>query len=246
MVRRFPTYPRYPNKFNRSIADDQSAIPSQHHEVPPPFDPSMHPEMIPTPPPQEPILSIVRHSFDSRPPNAVDFFWEDAFLAGVSLTDGFDVPAGYICIIRKITLSFYPVVGNEALGPSPSLDIYGNDTSQLFMTILVDGAGTTNWTPNTQGLGGVPILNAGAADTEFECFILVDQQQNFTIQIPDATDSLGTNVYVHYYGNMLLASGRSLNAEVGNKDPSLVTTMTEATGPNYMTEGGGPGSPAAR
>lgn len=226
-VRRFPTSTTYPNRFNRSIGDDQSAIPSQHSPVPPPFDPSIHPDMIPTPPPQEPVLSIVRHTFDSRPPNAVDFFWEELFLAGVS-SGQYIVPQGYVVIIRKIAVSVFLRDTNDGLH-NQAITVYGesagaNAGGTEHMQIMVDGVPTSFWTLDTQGQGGVLFLEGIAQELEFDCFVLINQGETFALRITNVTDDPTANVHVHYYGNQLLATGRNLNSEVGNYDPSLVST----------------------
>lgn len=226
---RFPMTPFYPSGFNqRMLADNQSPVPSQNVPVPPPFKLAMQPD-LPSVPPDVVDLSIVRATYDSRPPRAYDFFWEDEFLAGNSQTDGYTVADGWILILRQIQIATFLTTTNDNLHNANFLvDQYGFLNEDLATAprfqLIVDGIPTPFFTP-TQGIGGVPLFDLWGADTTIPCFTLVGQGSNVTIKIPGVTDDDTCNVLVHYFGNLLFATGRNILNEVGNPDPEPIRTL---------------------
>ena len=225
MVRRFRRLTAYPSGYSSKLADDQSAVPSQYSPVEPAFDPSHQPDMIPTPIVGTPDVSIVRHVYDSRPPFTYDFFREDMWLAGVPLngplTDGFTVPDGYNSILRKISISVFPNSASlPLLTPFGDWDaIDGPVPPQL--QLLIDGVQTTTFT-----IGLVQLFDLVFTDVEFDCFIPIKGGSQFNLVVVGFTDdsvqSHAFNTYVHYYGNTLLSTGRSVFNEVGNQYPQPV------------------------
>lgn len=230
MVRKFPTTPYYPSAFDsRKLSANQSAVPSQYSPVPPPFDPSAHPD-IHSVPPEVIEIGIVRASFDSRLPRSFDFFWEDKFNAGISQSNGYTVPPGYMIILRKLIVTAYPIQTNDNLH-TWGVDQYGFDgvdniADAPALRLLVDGSNSTTF-PLTLGFRGIPLYDLFSSDIEIPLFTLIAQNQQFTIQIPDVTDDVTTSVLVHYYGNYIYATGRNLVNEVGNPDPLLVERIED-------------------
>lgn len=229
-MRRFPaTTPYYPSGFNaEALANNQSPVPSQRSPVPPAFDPSKQPDMMPSAPLYVPAISIVRNSFDSRPVNSYDWYWEDQFRQGPpSVTSGYNVPNGYILILRELIISAYPAQTADLLN-DPVMDPFGNQIpgNQVNLFININGAGAPSWT-QTDPVNMVPVslFDLFIADLQIETFVLVGSANNLTIEIPGFTSGLGGtrwNINVKYYGNMLLATGRTLVGEVGNIDPLLI------------------------
>lgn len=228
MVRRFRTTSQYPNTYSDSWGNVQSGVPSQNSPVPPPYDPSRQPDLIPTPPFIGNDFSDVRHVFDSRPPMAYDWFFTDKIIQSIYENGGYTVPDGFILILRRVSVHAYQLVG-EAL--QPTLTQFGDtDFVTLGWTpelrITVNNNPVTTWTVNNSGnFGGVPLYDLFGAGTDIDTFVLVDGGQTVNVEIPPITDpaqpliSDSFAVTVQYYGNMLLSKGRTLPNEVGNDTP---------------------------
>ncbi len=236
---RFIKRRRYPKQFPRQpLADNQSPVPSQYSPVPLPFVgggigvggipnvPGIGTaiDLVPTGPPDYTEYSIVRNVFDSRPPGAFDWFWEDAWLAGVNQRGGYTVPNSYVLFVRSIVLAAYPVLTGDNLHNN-FIDAYGNDTSGPFdFFVTINGASAATFTPTTNQ-GPVRLFDLFSSDVEIPCFILLDAGQNLTVSIPGVTSlatSVTTSLTVQYYGNLLQKTNRNLIEEVGNFDPDLV------------------------
>lgn len=229
-IPRFRRSPFYPIGFDpRKLNADQSPVPSQYSPTPWPFDPSKHPDLKSAPPN---ILELcqVRATFDSRLPRSFDFWWNDLFLQGVSQSNGYQCPPGYVIIIRKMIINIFPAeLADEATPHDYTLDKYGHSVDILDnipkLQIIVDGANSPFFTftgnyPAT--VGGIPLYDFYTTEFVIPCFILINQNQNFSIQIPLITDNDTVNVTVEYYGNYIYATGRNLPNEIGNPDPAIV------------------------
>lgn len=209
-------------------AAEQSSVPSQYMPVPPPFDPSQQPDLRRGPPPNVVDWGIVRATFDSRPPRAYDFYWQDAFYAGVSQTNGYTVPIGWILIVRSILVSAFPAPTGDDLHNFP-IDQWGFNNNgavgnNASFQILIDGSPTPNFTI-TGGLPGIPIFDITSGDVEIPCFVLVGSGSNLNVFVDlrnISGDNTQYNINVHYYGNLLFATGRAIENEVGNADPAPV------------------------
>jgi hypothetical protein len=227
-IPRFRKFGQYPSGYPTKLADQQSAVPSQYSEVPPAFDPSMHPDMIPTDPIGVVDQSIVRHVFDSRPPFAYDFFFEDTFQGGVDLLGGYTVPVGWNLFLRRIILSIYPVTGEVA---TRTITIFGDLDVLAFaapiLQILNNGAPASDWT-----VGQVVLFDVTGADIEIETFVKIKGGNNLNISLSGITSPPNPtlNVYVQYYGNMLLSTGRNIVNEVGNQYPQPVIDVDASKG----------------
>lgn len=228
-MRRFPTSRVYPSGYNaEALANNQSPIPSQYTPVPPAFDPSHQPDMKPSAPLYTPSISIVRNTFDSRPVNSYDWYWEDQFNQGSpSFNGGYNVPNGYILILRELIISVYPAQTGDQINAGV-MDPFGNQIpgNQANLFININGAGAPSFT-QTDPVNMVPValFDIHMSDLQLEMFVLVGSANNLNIDIPGITSlatSIRFNVNVKYYGNMLLATGRTLVGEVGNIDPLLI------------------------
>lgn len=221
MVRRFRTTNAYPANYPKSLADNQSAVPSQHQHVPDAFDPSRQPDMQPTPIISTLDIAIVRASYDSRPPFAYDFFFENQWINGIQGINPYSVPVGYVLMLRKLDISVYPWTAGDLIG-IPTMSPFGDLDALAFdpvLQILIDGAPAPTWT-----VGQVPLFDIFNSDLELDVFIPILGGSSFDIALtgvtsPDGVATRRFNTYVHFYGNMLLATGRNLVNEVGNKEP---------------------------
>lgn len=221
MVRRFRPTNFYPSGIPEGLPDNQSSVPSQHSPVSIPFDPSRQPDMQPTKIDSVPDVSIVRAVFDSRPPYAYDFFFENTWQDGVQILNPYTVPVGYVLILRKVEISVYSVLEGDLLNSgfmSPFGDI-SNAGLAPTLQILIDNLPAPTWT-----VGAVTLFDIFTSDVEIETFIPILGGSTIDIKMPGVTGIGSTtfNVYAHFYGNMLLATGRNLVNEVGNANPQPV------------------------
>jgi len=232
MVRRFRYLTEYPDKFNPAkTGENQSAVPSQHSPVALPFDPSRNPDMQFRLSQTDPDVSIVRASFDSRPPYAYDFFFEDFFIAGIPFngvgTAGYNVPVGFNLILREIVLSLYPATGAaQIISPFGDYDVADGPVPPVLQ-ILINGVQAPTFT-----VGVVKLYDLFFSDVQVPCFIPVPGGSTVKVNLPGyATDdgvAHGFNTYVHYYGNVLVDTGRNLVNEVGNAKPLPVVDASNA------------------
>jgi hypothetical protein len=185
--------------------------------------------------------SFTRAVFDSRPPNAYDWYFNDKW-ANVpegsgfelpypaSILGGFTVPAGYIAIIRELEFSIFEtpdlIDGQLSVPVEVTGDNTFNTTAEVVMLrMLVDGVPTPYWTPSIPGVRGVPIWEAFFAEVRIPMFIPVDTGQTVTAQIAVPSiwdDGVLFNIYAAYHGNLLPETGRILTAEYGNDRPAPV------------------------
>jgi hypothetical protein len=230
MVRRFRYLTRYPDKYPASLPADQSSVPSQRSPVPPAFDPSMNPDMQFEAREGVPDIAIVRATFDSRPPYAYDFFWEDFWFLSIPFNsptpNGYTVPLGYNLILREITISIYLDGGQPLISAFGDWAVGGDGVPPPPLQILIDGIQTPNFTA-----GQVLLYDAFFSDVQVPTFILVPGGSTVVVNLPGITDlSLGVggfNTYVHYSGNILVDTGRNLVNEVGNKYPLPVVDTSK-------------------
>ena len=172
-------------------------------------------------------MSDVRHVFDSRPLMAYDFYWEDFFEDGIRATPAFTVPDGNVFVLRQLAIEMYPNQSSGGAGfdisPFGDMGTPGAGVTTPKLRILVDDVPTNIWTQyGPSGLNGVPLYNAFAGSLVIPTFVIVGPGSTFTIFIPNFIDPAGgtnCNTYVHYYGNMLLASGRDIVQEAANAKP---------------------------
>lgn len=216
-----------------------------------PYKTRLAPDMVAGEPSQnEPLgvqipreIASVQHIFDSRPVQGYDIFFTDKFFDNGIIfrpeLGGYRVPDGFNLFLRKITVSGWPNTGDvdnavlTLLGPTT---VTVHDVVQMSM--LVDGAATPLWTsvhdmanqPPIGPLNGVPLPDFGFCDTEFDCFIIVPGGSIVTAAFinPGAVAGMTPwKVIVHYYGNLLLDTGRTLSNEAGNDRPIPVTIAGE-------------------
>jgi hypothetical protein len=209
-------------RFGRAWDFKQSDIPSQYMKVPPPFDPIKQPDQTRRPPPNVVDWGIVRSVFDVRPPRAFDFFFQLFFSAGTDLTGGFPIPAGYVLFLRSMQITVYPLQTGDNLHPTITVDQYGFSDNTANLIILLDKTPVSTWTP---GLSGTSINDIFNGSIDFDTFILGGSGQTLNISIPGVTSLASAaemTCVVHLYGNLVFATGRSLENEPGNADPEPV------------------------
>lgn len=229
MVRRFRYLTRYPDKYPASLPADQSAVPSQRVRVPPAFDPSMNPDMQFEAREGVPDIAIVRATFDSRPPYAYDFFWEDFWFNSLPFNtptpNGYTVPLGYNLILRELVISVYPQ-GQALINQFGDWAVGGDGVPPIPLQILIDGIQTPNFTA-----GRVFLYDIFFSDIQVPTFILVPGGSTVVVNLPGVTDLTlgvgGFDTYVHYSGNILVDTGRNIVNEVGNKFPLPVVDTSK-------------------
>lgn len=234
MVRRFRYLTKYPGTYDpKKWGADQSSMPSQHSPVPKAFDPSRNPDMQFQTPQGVPDQSIVRASFDSRPPYAYDFFFEEFWMLGVPLggagSSGYVVPLGFNLILREVVIAIYQ--GNTAAQAS-ILSPFGDWAAidgviPPNLNILIDGVQTPSFT-----VGQVPLWDSFVSDVQVPCFIPIGGGSKLQVILPGYAMNSGVgsnfNTYVHYFGNTLVDSGRNLVNEVGNARPLPVVDVSKS------------------
>lgn len=259
-MRRFPIHTRFPDTYNPG---KQSDVPGHDIPTPPPYDPSLQPDLKKLPPPLELDLSVVRYVMDSRPTFAWDFFWQESQQAsesnlppinpGGTNQPGYNVPQGYNLLLRKVVVSlgWTAGIGTSAADIGPILFTGDADYNFLLaapsLQLLVNGAAATGWTPATaswSGLpynvaGGIPLPTLWLDDYECPCFVPIEgganvrARLNFPAHIETANNYIAT---FSYYGTMLFSTGRVLARETGNADPDPVQNFGTALG-NYRVGG---------
>lgn len=231
MVRRFRPYKHYPAGFDASkLAANQSSVPSQHMPVGPAFDPSQQPDMQPTRITSRPDNSDVRFIFDSRPPYAYDFFFENKWRDGIQVLNPYTVPLGWVLLLKYIAINIYPF-GPPDLLTAPTITPFGDNDDTQFpdvrLEILVDGSPTPYFT-----VGNVRLFDAFQSELEIPVFVPIQGGSSFDINITNVISSDGIavtllNTYVHFSGTMLLSTGRNLVNETGNEYPLPVKAVGE-------------------
>lgn len=230
MVRRFRYLSKYPDRYDpKRLGADQSSVPSQHSPVPRAFDPSRNPDMQFQAQEGVPDVSIVRATYDSRPPYAYDFFWEDFWNASVPFNapapNGYTVPLGYNLVLRKLNILVVPQ-GQAVISTFGDWLVGGDGIPPPALQILVNGVQTPNFT-----VGKVNLYDIFFAEIEVPVFVLVPGGSTVVVNLPGITDLTlgvgGFNVYVHYSGNVLLDTGRNLVFEIGNKTPLPVVDVSK-------------------
>jgi hypothetical protein len=237
-MRRFPTSSVYPSGYDEAkMAGEQSSVPSQQSPTPAAFDPSHQPDMTSLPPTSFPSLSIVRASFDSRPVNAYDWYWQDKYAQGVSIKGpglgflgGYTVPDGYTLILRHLSISVFPNGGEVFV--APLMTPYGDTDEGAFVSLFINinGAGAPSWTQTDPiNQSNVSLFDLFTGEVEIPTFVLIGSGNYLNIAIPTIISADGValtkfNTTIRYYGNMILSTGRALVGEVGNTDPLLIRT----------------------
>lgn len=234
MVRRFRTTRQYPSSYPSSLPGNQSAVPSQSMDVPDAFDPSHNVDMIPTAPSGVPDMSIVRAVFDSRPPMGTDFFFEDKLLTGIARIGGYNVPPGFVLVLRQVCVKIFPhvaidLVSAVELSPFGSVDYSAaSNAIQSDLSILIDGV------PAAQFANGNPVrlFDYIFADIEIPCWILADGGTTVKVFMTNVSSADGVtpteyDAYIQYSGNLLMSTGRNLISEPGNGLPLPVRDVSK-------------------
>jgi hypothetical protein len=248
MVRRFRNIQRYPGTIPQNMSAAQSPVPSQNVETPLPYDPKLIPDMHRVPPQGEQYQgSDVRAVYDSRFPNTIDWYWTDWWRSGLNQFNGFNCPLGYTMVVRKLQIELFQSANNPTLLPATPLtlvtpwggpDIDSGLDAMPTLVALIDGASSPTWTPFNSAVpfqppltGGVPIPDLLVHSIELDSFIIVSEGQNFQIGVLPFTlfdNSLfpagvtGVDIIAHYYGNLILSTGRQALEEIGNGTPAPV------------------------
>lgn len=248
MVRRFRRITQYPGVIPPKQAENQSPIPSQNAPEPLPYDPKLLPDMHRVPPAAEPFQGCdVRAVYDSRFQNSFDIYWTDWWRNGFNLFNGFTVPAGYVMVVRKLEITLQQSASNPTFLPATPLTLIdpwgGPDIDSALnamptLVALIDGASAPTFTPFNASVpsvppltGGVPVPDLYVKSLTIDCFILVNELQNFQIGVLPFTlfdNSLfpagvtGMDVIAHYTGNLILSTGRNVTEEIGNGTPEPV------------------------
>ena len=250
MVRRFPYLGNYPDRYSPQRPGELTDLPSQQNPVPPPFDPSQHPDTIKQPPPLQLDLSIVRYVMDSRPPFAWDFYWQEFNLdtggnvpivgGQIQQTVGYNVPDGYTLLLRSVGVEFDTIETQNATFLAGPLNDFGTVNPGLWplmsLQCLVNNSAAQGWPPqsttanNQTVAGGIPLPDIYTDDIEVPCFIVVPGGSNVRAQIkpsfagfdPSTNNAL---ICFSYHGTMLFSTGRETYREVGNADPLLTRNL---------------------
>jgi len=221
-------------------------VPSQQEPTRPPFDPSLQPDMTQEflrPSAQIKSGADVRAIFDSRPHMGFDWYFEEYFQFGLSLTDPFPVPDGWTLVLRAIGIDMYPNSNSTGVG---AISPFGHqETPQIDdftppLQILVNGQPSPLWTPYGvledpaipgQPLRGVPIFNFTIGNLVIPVFVVIAGGQTVTVRaqnyinVPAADSPVDTAVA--YYGNMLQSKGGTdALSEVVNTEPLAVAFGT--------------------
>jgi hypothetical protein len=214
-----------------------SDIPSQKPVDVPAFDPQGHPDVWQGKQHSNITnISHVQHVFDSRPINTYDWFFADVFQQSItaSALGGYTVPEGFNLFLRKISLALRASPPGVAGGVNNAvLNGWGGTTRDPIdapqINILVNRVPTPLWTQlqgivNDTGLAGIPIPELFFSDVEFDCFVIVPENQLLSLGWTISTlNGINWDLYVEYYGNMVQSRGRNTPLEAGSPDPVPVT-----------------------
>jgi hypothetical protein len=192
-------------------------------DVPLPYDPVYQPDVtqaqrvrgattiIGVPPSDSRIVGV----YDARPINSEDFlvsqyFVEGSYSSPQSIT--FTVPDGLVAIMRWFTLRAYSSV----------VDIYGDSTTTFNgagngLTLSVDGVAGKSY-DLSDPFGGDPMVD------RFPCYLLANagSVMRLTLTFTAVTGSL----YMAFYGQLLISSGRPLTHEPGVSLPEPVYVVS--------------------
>lgn len=165
-----------------------------------------------------PYSGEVISTFDSRPINSLDFN-HTAFVqwnitgnppTALSLSDTYNVPGGYIGVLRGYRYEMVPMV--PITHDQLLLDIFVNGVSQLGYHSLIHGQLVTDFIP---------------------CFVLADDgaEITFTWRAPTGIASLMANtrhLSIEFYGNLLQTTGAPLALEIANKEVGLPVKVQQS------------------
>lgn len=156
----------------------------------------------------EPLIDYnVRSIYDSRPVNGYDFNVIEtadinSSMSNPSIYLTFEVPSGYIGVLRKIEFwtNGLPNVSRQSVTLSP----VANSQIQRF---------------NTAAVG-----NATGQGAPVECFVIADERQQLGARIDWGASPASISLYVQLYGNFLLKTGRAAPFEIANQAGGVSAT----------------------
>lgn len=165
-----------------------------------------------------PYSGEVISTFDSRPINSLDFNYTDyvqwnitgAPPTALSLTSTYNIPGGYIGVLRGYRFEMDPLV---TITPADLLlDIFVKDVAQLGYQSLMHGQLVSTFIP---------------------CFILADDgnEIKFKLRAPTGIASGVADtrfLQIEFYGNLIQTTGAPLALEIANKEVGL-PVKTEQT-----------------
>lgn len=137
----------------------------------------------------------VRSTYDSRPVQAFDFNITVENTLEVQPLAQFAVPAGYVCVLRRIHHSFNPVP-----------IIFGR--SDVKVSLLVNGNAVLYNKNVPMGVESDDIL---------ECFVIADEFQMVQAQWAIAAAAMiASTLSTHFYGQFILKTGIPKEFEIAN------------------------------
>lgn len=150
---------------------------------------------------EPPIDFTVRSVFDSRPIQGYDFNVTSSTIVSGSIPFttlvSFIVPTGLVCVLRQLHHFFTvpPVIASRA---------------DVLLSLQVNGADVPN---NTSIPVGV------ASDDIVKCFVIADENTQVTAKFVTNVDVLveAVSIFVQFYGNFLLKTGRPSIMEIANQ-----------------------------
>lgn len=140
----------------------------------------------------------VRAVYDSRPVQGFDFniTASDAVGERTTFVLGFEVPSGYVCVLRRL---------HHSSTPTPV--IVGR--SDIQVTLLVNNA-------SVRYNQSIPV--GVESDDIVECFVIADEFSQVQAQFDLTADVAAINftMYAQFYGQFLLKTGIPYQFEVAN------------------------------
>ncbi len=216
----------YPNKYNADLLlSHQSAVPSQQTPMGIAYSPDQAIGVYPAPetvPGTAPGDSYTVYTWDSRPPQGSDFSEVFSSNDGPFQAD-YTVPDGFVAILRHISGNIYIGTGAAAV-----VNPDGSPASFNGLSIVVDGNAVPNW-----GNGGVTDISEAATGTyDFDTWVVAQGGSTISVLFARAGVAATVGWTVNMYGQLLLASGRSLTLEYGNEYPVPVTMASASPDTN--------------
>lgn len=138
----------------------------------------------------------VRSIYDSRPVQGFDFnqILSTGATSVASSEVSFDVPPGLVAVVRKVHIWIEPL-------------IVLTSRSNVLFSLATQHA-------RVQYNENIPVGDENLQPLEF--FLIVDENQSVgafvTLNVPSAI-----NVFMHFYGNFLVKTGRAAPFEIANK-----------------------------
>ncbi len=180
-----------------------------------------------------PVLDYgVRGVYDSRPVNAIDFY--NTYL--VSLANAYNfvgtpamlqVPQGRVAVLRRVEFSDPGAasgIGNQYTFPAVKAD--NLLLADFYVTVLRNGGVVQPVDMRVPGAVGfnykdaIPIKGGDSIDT----FLIYDEGEQIGLNFYLSSATVG-DVFVKFYGNLLLKTGVPPNFEVANKAAGMPTRV---------------------